>query len=513
MLSEPRVERPLPMLVAGQTALAFAQVAAVIAIVPVLFWPTTLSMIRTWIGTITFNHCFLVLPISLWLIWRRRVELVSRPMHPYWPALIALVLLGALWLLANLASSVAPAQWAMVAMIPVAILAIFGLAWTRVIVFPLLFLFFAVPFGEVLVPTLIDWTADFTTAALQLLGVPVLREGSDLTIPTGRWSVVEACSGVRFLIATVVAGCLFAHLNMRSPLRRITFVAASVVVPVVANWLRAFLIVLIGHFSNNRIAAGVDHLVYGWVFFAIVLFLLLWAGTFWREQQENDTLASPKALPVSVRPAVAPVAAVLVAALVWPIALAALERPLGAALPARPVIAARDGWVETPAPIDWQPELVGPTRVAVFGFAKNDMRVGVVLAQFRDQMQGKGVVNYRHRFVAEGDPTWRELRREDVTARIADQVVNANAMQLLGNGKEVQVWQWYWSRQVQTGNEVRAKIALLEDRLRDRTDDGVWIALFAVDDAARPASAVLARFAAEMGAALDASLQAASAVR
>ena len=96
--------------------------------------------------------------------------------------------------------------------------ALFGWAVTREIAFPLGFLFFAVPIGEFLVPTMIDYTADFTVAALRLTGIPVYREGNDFVIPSGNWSVVDACSGVRYLIASVMVGHLVRLLEL--PVRR-----------------------------------------------------------------------------------------------------------------------------------------------------------------------------------------------------------------------------------------------------------------------------------------------------
>ena len=92
-------------------------------------------------------------------------------------------------------------------MVPCVVAALFGWRWVRALAFPLAFLFFAVPFGEFLVPTLIEWTADFTVAALAASGIPVYREANNFVIPSGRWSVVEACSGIRYLIASVMLGC------------------------------------------------------------------------------------------------------------------------------------------------------------------------------------------------------------------------------------------------------------------------------------------------------------------
>ena len=72
-------------------------------------------------------------------------------------------------------------------------------------------------------------------------------------IPSGTWSVVEACSGVRYLMASFMVGTLFAYLNYRStaPPRWI-FVGVSIAVPIVANWLRAYLIVMLGHLSEQQ---------------------------------------------------------------------------------------------------------------------------------------------------------------------------------------------------------------------------------------------------------------------
>ncbi len=104
-------------------------------------------------------------------------------------------------------------------------------------------------------------------------------------MPNGRWSVIEACSGVRYLIASLVVGTLFAYLNYTTMWRRFAFVGVSIVVPIVANWLRAYMIVMLGYLSDNRIATGVDHIIYGWVFFGLVMLLMFWIGARWQEPE------------------------------------------------------------------------------------------------------------------------------------------------------------------------------------------------------------------------------------
>ena len=258
-------------------------VLLLLAWVLAVYGQTTWSMVTIWERSETFAHGFVVVPIVLYLLWRNRAAIDAIAPRPWLPALGGIALLGALWLVASRLRVNSVAQFAMVAMIPLSVWAVLGTAAVRVLAFPLAFLFFAVPVGEFMMPQLIEWTADVTVAALRATGVPVYREGTFFTIPTGRWSVVEACSGLRYLIASLMVGCLYAYLSFRSPVRRAIFVACAIAVPIVANWIRAYGIVMLGHLSQNRIAVGADHLLYGWLFFGIVMVLLFWIGSRWRE--------------------------------------------------------------------------------------------------------------------------------------------------------------------------------------------------------------------------------------
>ncbi|HAY10738.1 MAG TPA: exosortase A, partial [Thauera sp.] len=184
-------------------------------------------------------------------------------------------------------------------------------------------------FGEFMFPSMMDWTANFIIWAVRASGVPVYAEGYNLVIPSGRWEVVEGCSGVRYLMASVVVGSLFAYLNYTSTRRRLIFVAASIVLPVFANWLRAYGIVMLGHLTDNKLAAGADHLIYGWVFFGIIIMILFWVGSRWQEPEESAP-AAPVSTPTTAGTARAGRAGWLVAAVVvvsmWNPVLAFIDR-------------------------------------------------------------------------------------------------------------------------------------------------------------------------------------------
>jgi len=154
-------------------------------------------MVAIWERSETFAHGFAIVPISAWLIWRRRHAVAALDLRPGFLALPLLALAGFGWLLGQLAGAGVVQQYALVITIPLLVWAILGREVVRALFFPLFFLLLAVPFGEFLLPVLIEHTADFTVFALRLTGIPVYREGAFLTIPSGSWSVsiLSSCSG------------------------------------------------------------------------------------------------------------------------------------------------------------------------------------------------------------------------------------------------------------------------------------------------------------------------------
>ena len=212
-----------------------------LSVILLVYRETAWSMVEIWRRSETFTHGFLVPPITLWLIWRIRNKIALIAPRPNALALVALAVTGFVWLLGELATVSVLSQFALTTMLAVTVPAVLGLSVARSVAFPLAFLYFAVPFGEFAMPQLMEWTANFTVLGLRLTGIPVFREGLHFVIPSGNWSVVEACSGVRYIIASLTVGTLFAYLNYHSLKRRLIFVGVAFLVPVIANWIRAYL--------------------------------------------------------------------------------------------------------------------------------------------------------------------------------------------------------------------------------------------------------------------------------
>jgi len=475
-----------------------------------LFWETTWSMVDTWIHAETYAHGFVVLPAFVWFVWKRRESLGSLPIRPWLPGLIGFGLAAGLWLLGELGSVVGTKQFALVAMVICSVVGLLGLRWGRELGLPLAFLFFAVPFGAGLVQTLMDWTADFTALALRLTGVPVFREGSLLVIPSGSWSVIEACSGIRYLISSLMVGFLMAIVMFRSFRRRAAVIVASALMPIVANWLRAYMIVMIGHLSSNRLAVGVDHLVYGWLLFGLITLVLIVVASRWRE--DGDEMVSPGAdsSPIMARVSGNAVAAAAALLLVASGTLAAarvltpsdIKRTMTI-----PPVQAQGDWRRDVSPVSrFAPDLKGATAERHESFVSRGKRVDVYVAMYRDQHQDAELVGSGNELLHSTNPRWRTISRgERVTGATQPNAVRAA---LLATGDQrVAVWHWYWLAGKTATSDVRAKIDLALRRLLLRGDTQAWVMISTPVETTRDAAEeVLSSFAAEMGAALAESL-------
>jgi exosortase A len=489
---------------------AIAGGAVALAIV-FLFFDTARSTAAIWQSSETFSHGFLVVPITLWLIWRRRDRLMQVPPEPFWPALLLVAGGGFGWLLGRLAGAAVVEQFALVFMIQGAVLSVLGWRMARALAFPLLFLLFAVPFGEALVPRLIDWTADFTVLALKVTGIPVYREGNSFVIPSGQWSVVEACSGIRYLIASLTAGALYAHLMYTTRWRQAAFIAASILVPILANWLRAYFIVMIGHLSGNELAVGIDHLIYGWVFFGIVIALMFWVGARFREPRAVPTHAAADAAAVRAVPASA------VAAALGAILIAGLWVPLGATLADasddRPrflqPIAAENGWQPAHDSFDWRPRFSGERASLRQAFERDGARVFVHVSYYAGQNRQASLINSTNVLVALNDTRWRELARGSNTVAAAGETLRMRTTSIADPAGRFDVYWTYWVDGRFTTSDAVGKLLTALARLQGRADDSAVVFLFTNPSERREGAAVLARFAADMAQSIERVLAAA----
>ena len=244
----------------------------------IVYQDAIIAMEAVWSRSDTFAHGYFILPISLWLLWRDKATLLNSKVESTWlplPMLMSSLIVG---LIAYAADINVLGQLSAVVSLICLIWLVFGNKFAWRYKFPLAYLLFAVPMGENLIPWLQDVTAWFTVAFLKLNGIPVFADGLYIQIPAGMFEVAVACSGIRYLIASVAVGTLFAYLTYTKLHKQIIFILFALVLPILANGVRAYGIVAIAHYSEMKYATGVDHLIYGWLFFGVVIMLMFWVG-------------------------------------------------------------------------------------------------------------------------------------------------------------------------------------------------------------------------------------------
>lgn len=471
------------------------------------YWSTAVSIVEIWARSETFAHGYLIVPISLWLAWQRRERLRALTPAPYWPALLPLAGCGMVWLLADLGEVQVARQYAFVAMFPLTALAVLGPRMARVLAFSLLFLLLAVPVGDSLIEPLMTITANFTVAALRLTGIPVLHEGNTFRLPSGSWSVVEACSGLRYLIASVTAGVLYAYMTYTRWWKRLLFVAVAAALPILANGLRAYMIVMLGHLSDMTVAVGVDHLLYGWLFFGIVIFALFLIGARWRDRAPAATPMVPASKPAAA-PAPARIGAIALALVVvlgvWPAYAGYLHRPGELApptgldsFPARaPLI---------PAFTDWQPGFGAPAASLRRYYAQSGRKVGLSVLYYRHQSGAGKLITSTNRVTPMVGSPWNLTG-----GAVRNEALAVREWTLHGAGGALLVWQWYWIDGRATTSDTMGKLLQIKQRVLTGSDDGAAVMLFApLDDAGEhpeAARAALRAFLVDNLGALDVTL-------
>ena len=445
-------------------ALALTEVVAVF-----LLRSTASSMVSTWYGSRTYSYGFVVVPITAILVWRRKAELKRLNPTNSFIGLALLLVFSVTWVVGNVADAQVIQQFAFIGLLDALVWTFLGTQAVRLLRFALLFLFFAVPVGESLVAPLQQFTAAFTVNALRLTGIPAVQDGLILSTPSGDWKIAEACSGIRYLTSSIVVGVLFAGVAFRSWKRRIALIAISAVVPILANAVRAYLIVVLAYLSDNRIAAGVDHIVYGWVFFSLVTAIVISVALGWREPEvpvaELAQTAGDTPLP-PVR--ITRLACYLAISIIILLSVSSTVDFLWSRIPASGTAAdlwsAPAGWHHTAdADHDWAPQIETIESESAETFTQGPREVDLYIAAYPVKKLGVELISPYNAVAASSEWVMTGTDYRQVT--IAGKPVMVREYELARSGQRRVAWMWYLVGDQLTAKSWRIKWSQAESRL------------------------------------------------
>lgn len=455
------------------------------------------GMAGIWWNASAFGHCLLIPFILFWLVQQRLPELSQLESVAWWPGLIW-VGGGALSWLAGDAAGVALARHlGLIVMLQGAVIAVLGPQVSRGLAFPLFYALFLVPFGEEFIPLLQTVTARLSMLFLGWVGVPAFLSGVFISTPTGYFEVAEACSGAKFLIAMAAYAVLVCNICFKSWSRRILFLAASLVIAIVANGVRAFGTIYVAHRTSTDFAVGFDHVIYGWVFFAIVIVLVMAAGWPLFDRRADEPFFDTEKLNGAVRhvgqaAVIAPlVIAIAAAAPLWSAAMAAASDPV----PAQIVLPEVPGWmrVDCRPAYPWKPHFAGADHM-VLGRYRNQqgLEADLAIAVYARQGEGRELVGFGQGAV---DP-----QSKWAWSAAAPAPANGHGERIVAPGPVARdVVSFYSIGGTVTGSAADVKVQTLKARLTGGDQRAVAVLVSAEDREGRLAQAAIAAFLQDLG--------------
>jgi EpsI family protein len=269
------------------------------------------------------------------------------------------------------------------------------------------------------------------------------------------------------------------------------FTAASIITPIIANSLRAYIIVLIGHFSNMKFATGVDHFVYGWVFFGIVIAIMMWVGSLFQDDIEHSSKQSQLDHPVnqfgtsvqteqfsintitSKTKLIACLA--LLASTIGPLSAYVLKQQPQQQIDLASIILPESttSWRLINDIDEWQPGYSGQTRTLSSMYQSQLGRVQLTMIFYPNETQGHELINGQNSLVPEDNPDWRlvleSIRSVDLppTIDLRESLISTNQHRL--------IWQFNWINGQFETNDTKAKLIAVKNRLLGNKNHSVAV--------------------------------------
>ena len=444
-----------------------------------IFRDTVASAVGVWRGDASFGHGFLIVPIVLFLVWQRRHQLAGLEPDPSAWGLLLIAVAAIAWVLGEAASVNVVQQFAFVGMFQGLVVAVFGVRVTRLLLFPLVFLYFAVPFGAFAIPYLQTFTAELVVRLVRVIGVPVYHDGVFIHLPNSSFEVAVACAGLRYLISTIVLATLAANLFFHSAKKRILFVAISVVAAIFGNGIRAFSIVMLVFYSDSKY--GVEHNTFSLVMMSTITLVLFLGAMKFREAPRARRIELEKPGTTGGRYPVRLVGAALASLLVVGSARAyagliidrtVANEELRLAMP--DVVGVWKHISEAP---EWTPSLDRAALQAKRSYV-NDVETADLFVAVYSGLPDEGeIVAYENAFF--GGDGWRRVADWSSTVELADRVIKVSSLQITSASGGRIIWYWYFVDDTRTTSPYLVKALRAKQRLLGGSRQSIVVAVSA----------------------------------
>jgi EpsI family protein len=426
-----------------------------------------------WSDPYSYGHSYLVVPMALWLLF---VGLRGTKIKRLGPSAAGFSLvLGTvvLYAFAETLDFTLGMQVAIPLVLLASVYALTGSQFTLYTMIPFAMLYFAIPIWDHLIPYLQDIATWVVTAWLRWTGITAHIDGHLITIRAGLLEIAEGCSGLRFVLVSLMLAAFFALSWLRRWRSRLVLVLVAALVSMLANWVRIFTLVLIGDWSamEHSLITG-SHYAYGWVVFYLFMAPLLWFALWLESREPTRTIPSG---PPRVDDVARSWSFLIMGALIAALAASPALLRSGERIPAEPqamtlLSTLDEGWQSVSPASDWRPRYWSPHMEGHAGFiSPGGAQIDVFIARYLSQQPGSKLISKMNTL----NPGWQEVERRVAELAVNGQYRRVLATELSTRGSRRVALSWYMVGGRPTHHDMTAKLLEIPALLRGRRDGAV----------------------------------------
>lgn len=260
---------------AAQVRLPLAPYLLLALVVTAIYCQVVGKLVYDWYTNPDFSHGFLVAPFALFLLWDKRKVLRTTPIQQTWSGLWLVVAAIFVLFMGVYGAELFLSRLSLVMLLAGITWTLGGRAMLREVRFAILVLLLAIPipavvFNQITFPLQL-FASRMASSVLPLFGVPVLRDGNIIQLPSMQLEVAEACSGIRSLMSLFAVAIFYGYFLERVTWRRVVLALASIPIAVIANAARIVGTGLCVQYWNPDKAVGFFHEFSGWLMFLVSL--------------------------------------------------------------------------------------------------------------------------------------------------------------------------------------------------------------------------------------------------
>jgi exosortase len=240
--------------------------------------PILYRMANQWANDENMGHGFFVPLVAGYIVWERRAQLAATPVKTNWWGLAIVIFGGLLSVVATLGVELFTARLSFVIALTGTVLFLCGTQWIKILSFPLALLLFMIPIPAIIYSALTlrlqMLASELGEILITAMGIPVLREGNTLRLPSQTLDIVDACSGIRSLLSLLFLSLVYTYFTDKKVWMRWALLAATIPIAICANGIRVAVTGLLSEI-NTKLASGAYHETEGYVVFVVALAALI----------------------------------------------------------------------------------------------------------------------------------------------------------------------------------------------------------------------------------------------